>query len=404
MMHTPPTLSPLSSWRLSGEAVHLRRSVMRDLLALATSSDVLSLAGGLPATDALPTDALRTCMADVLTRDGGRALQYNPPYMPLRAWIADHMRTRGVSCSAEDIFLTNGNQHGLTILSRLLVDPGCPVVIEDATFTGIQQITTGRGAAVTPIPADPQRGADLEALEAAFTTSPRMAVLIPDFHNPLGVTLAASHRQQIAALAARHGVPVIEDDPYSALRFTGDPLPPLKAFDEADTVFYLGSFSKMLAPSLRLGWMVAPRALMPRITAIRESIDLESSALIQRAVFHFLENGLLPDHLKRLNALNRARCDALLNALRRHLPFARWSQPEGGLFVWVTFPEQVDTWALFERAAAAGVIYIPGGAFSVNGGHSASMRLNFSGLPAEAIEEAVSRLGSVVRAAHPELA
>ncbi len=240
---------------LSTEVSYLKRSVMRDLLSLATAPENISLAGGLPASEFLPLAEYQDCLNAVLTRDGCRAMQYSPQYAPLRAWIADYMRGRGVACDERQIFITNGAQQGLTILSRLLLDPGQPAVIESATFTGIQQVTAGRGADVRAVPTDLQTGVDVDALEAAFRQppKPRLAVIIPDFHNPLGVSLSRDKRAQIAELAARYGVPVIEDDPYSALRFAGEPLPPIKAYDEAGYVFYLGSFSKMLAPSVRLG-------------------------------------------------------------------------------------------------------------------------------------------------------
>ncbi len=212
------------------------------------------------------------------------------------------MRARGVACEPEQVFITNGAQQGLTILSRLFLDPGQPAVIEAVTFTGIQQVTAGRGAVVRTVPTDLASGIDVDALEEAFHRAPRprLAVVIPDFHNPLGVSLTLEKRQRIAELAARYRVPVIEDDPYSALRFEGQPLPPIKAFDEAGVVFYVGSFSKMLAPSLRLGWIVAPAELAAQVTVLRESIDLESSTLIQRAVSLFVERGLMEAHLARL--------------------------------------------------------------------------------------------------------
>ena len=243
---------------LSTEVSYLKRSVMRDLLSLATAPDILSLAGGLPASEYLPLEQYRRCLSLVLEREGCRAMQYSPQYVPLRAWIADYMRSRGVQCSNEQVLITNGAQQGLTILSRLLLDPDASAVIEAVTFTGIQQVTAGRGAHVRTIPTDLDTGVDVDALEAAFKTSPRLAILIPDFHNPLGVSLSVEKRARIAALAEQYGVPVIEDDPYSALRFQGEQHPPITAFDQAGFVFYVGSFSKMLAPSVRLGWIVAP--------------------------------------------------------------------------------------------------------------------------------------------------
>lgn len=390
----PPTLA------LSTEASYLKRSVMRDLLSLATSPDILSLAGGLPASEYLPLDQYQQCLNQVLHREGARCMQYSPQYQPLREWIAGYMRRRGVDCDAQQVFITNGAQQGLTILSRLLLDPGQTAVIEAATFTGIQQVTAGRGAVARPVPTNLATGVDVAALEESFRQSPRprLAVIIPDFHNPLGVTLSLEKRQQIAGLAARYGVPIIEDDPYSALRFMGDPLPPIKAFDEAGFVFYLGSFSKMLAPSVRLGWIVAPTTLIPKITVMRESIDLESSILTQEAVYEFCSQGLLDAHLQDFNAANRERRDALMAALREYLgEIASWTQPEGGLFVWLTLPEEIDTWALFEHAVEQKVIYIPGAAFAIDGSQRNAMRLNFSNLRPDAIQEAIRRLAEVIR-------
>ncbi|MFN8530459.1 MAG: PLP-dependent aminotransferase family protein [Anaerolineae bacterium] len=382
---------------LSSEMSYLKRSVMRDLLALATAPGILSLAGGLPATEALPFEQYQRCLNTVMEREGARLMQYSPQHPALRAWIAERMRGRGVDCTPDQVFITSGAQQGLAILSRLLLDPGQTAVIEAATFTGIQQITAGRGAQVVTIPTDLNTGADVDALEAAFKAHrPRFAVIIPDFHNPLGVSLSLEKRQRIAELAASYEIPVIEDDPYSSLRFEGEPLPPIKAFDRDGFVFYLGSFSKMLAPSVRLGWIVAPTQLIPKITVLRESMDLESSILTQSAVYEFVSEGLLEPHLSRLNALNHARRDALLTALEASFGgFASWTKPQGGLFVWLTLPPHVDTWTAFEPCAEQKVIYIPGSAFAVNGEFRNAMRLNFSSVSSENIRLAVERLAGV---------
>lgn len=386
-------------YRLSREAGRLQRSVMRELLKRAAESGIISLAGGLPDSNLLPVEPYRACVNAVLAREGGTALQYRPQYEPLKAWIAGYMRDRGVDCDESQIFITNGNQQGLTILSRLFLDPGDPATTEEITFTGVQQVTAGRGAAMYTVPVDLTTGADTDALEAVFAQHrPRMAVIIPDFHNPLGVSLTAAKRERIAQLAAHYGVPVVEDDPYSALRFNGERLKPIKAYDEAGYVFYLGSFSKMLAPGLRLGWMVAPPELLTRLITIRESIDLESSALTQRAVYEFLSQGLLTPHLTQLNAANKLRCEAMLSALDEYFSdFAHWTHPDGGLFVWLTLPENIDTWELLPKAIdEQQVAFIPGGAFAVNGGHQNTMRLNFSAVEPDAIREGVARLADVV--------
>lgn len=386
--------------QLSREASNVKRSVMRDLLRFAVDPEIISLAGGLPASEFLPLEDMRACLDAVLVRDGPRALQYSPQHLPLREWVADFMGTRGVPCTPDEVLITNGNQHGLAILSRLFLDPDGTAVIEEVTFTGIQQITTGRGAAVKTVPTDLDSGVELDALAEAFEASPRpqMAVLIPDFHNPLGVSVAAEKRVRIAEMAARHDLPVIEDDPYGPLRFRGEAVPPIRAYDDAGKVFYLGSFSKMLAPALRLGWMVAPADLMPKLVTIRESFDLEASTLIQRAVAEYMARGLLDEHLKAISATHGRRCDTMLGALEDELAgVARWSKPDGGVFVWVSLPPTLDTGDMFQAAIQRRVAYIPGGVFSVDGSTRNALRLNFSNVKPETIREGVKRLAEVVR-------
>ncbi len=360
---------------------------------------MISLAGGLPAGECLPLEGLRECLDTVLTRDGSRALQYSPQHLELRTWIAEHMGSRDVSCTADEIFITNGNQHGLAILSRLFLDQGEPAVIEEVTFTGVHQITVGRDADVRTVPTDLDSGVVVEKFEEALKAAPtpKLSVLITDFHNPLGVSIAEEKRAELAGLATKYGVPLIEDDPYAPLRFRGKAIPPIKAHDEAGMVFYLGSFSKMLAPALRLGWIVAPADLMPRITTLRESFDLESSTLFQRAVAEFVSRGLLEPHLEQISAAHGERRDTMLRALDEHLSdVARWSKPDGGVFVWVSLPERLDTTEMFHQAIERQVAYIPGGVFSVDGSTKNALRLNFSNVKPEAIEEGVGRLAEVI--------
>lgn len=386
------------NYTLSQTTAPLKRSVMRDLLALAVDPQIISLAGGLPASELLPLQEYAAALQTALQKHGTRALQYSPQYPPLREWIAEYMQQRGVTCTPDQIFITNGAQQGLTILSQLFLDPGQPAVTEEIVFTGVSQITQGRGAHMLTVPTDLSAGLDIAALEAAFARGPRLAVVIPDFHNPLGVSLPRASREQIARLAARYRVPVIEDDPYAALRFAGEALPPIKAFDEDGWIFHLGSFSKMLAPGVRLGWIVAPAELLPRITVIREALDLETPALTQRAVAEYLFSGHLQTHLEDLRRTNRERCAALLDALQTHLSsFAEWTQPTGGLFVWVVLPPEVDAWEMFPRAVENKVAYIPGTAFAIHGGHRNTLRLNFSNVSVERIREGVMRLADVIK-------
>lgn len=388
-------------YQLAKSVEGLKRSVMRDLMALAVRPDVISLAGGLPANECLPVESLKACVQTVLARDGFRALQYGPQYPPLREWIAGYMQKRGVACTANNVFITNGAQHALSILSRLLADPGDTVVTEELTFTGIHQVTTGRGLSVRCVPTDLDTGVDIAALDRALGSEPkpRFIVLIPSFHNPLGVTIPPENRREIVSLAEAHRVPIIEDDPYSPLQFEGDSSPPLAAFARQGCVFYIGSFSKMLAPALRLGWIVAPEELASRIVVLREAMDLESSQLLQRTAAEFLQTGMLEVHLSRLNETNRRRRRILMAALDDHFaPIgAQWSNPRGGLFCWVQLPRQYNTWKLFKQAVQQKVAFIPGEAFAVHGGHAHTMRLNFSNASEQTIPQAVSTIAAVLQ-------
>jgi 2-aminoadipate transaminase len=243
---------------------------------------------------------------------------------------------------------------------------------------------------------------DVDALADTLQAAPRprLIITIPDFHNPLGVSLTAAKRERLAVLAARYHVPLIEDSPYSPLRFCGEPLPAVKAYDEDDAVIYLGSFSKMISPALRLGWMVAPRSLLPQLTVLREALDLESSQLLQRTVAEFLARGYLEPHLVQLNAANRSRRDVMLAALEREFGgIASWTIPDGGLFVWLTVHDDINTEQLLHDALAHNVAFVPGFAFAAGQGCGcSSMRLNFSNAPIEKIAQGIETLANVIRA------
>jgi 2-aminoadipate transaminase len=386
---------------LSEAARHIQRSVMRDLIALGARPEVISFAGGLPAADCLPLDEIQTCLDAVLAAEGRRALQYGPPYPPLREWIAGYMRRRGVACAVENVFITNGAQQALEILGRLLLDPGEPAVVEALTFTGIGQVMHAHGARLRAAALDLETGVDPAGFERALLEDgrpARVAAVIPDFNNPTGASLTPAKRPALAAAAARAGVPLIEDDPYSLLRYAGETLPPIKAYDDAGLVLYIGSFSKVIAPALRLGWIVAPADLLPRLTVLRESLDLESSQLLQRVATEFAQRGFLESHVQTLNAANLARRDAMQAALSRELgATASWTVPDGGLFLWVTLPAHLDTAALFPAALENGVAYIPGVHFSADGRHANALRLNYSNNTPERIAEGIRRLASVIK-------
>ena len=397
--------TPHSKWpyRFSRRAKTVQRSIMRELMPLTARPDIISFAGGLPAPDLFPVEDYQACLDTVLQREGRRALQYGAPFGPLREALIELMRIRGVSVSADELFITNGAQQGLSIAGQLLLNADSPVLIESMAFTGTIQMIRERAAMPLTLDTDLEGGLDVDGAEYLMKKVGQVRALIevPDFHNPLGVSIACANRGRLVHLAYRHRVPIVEDDPYGLLRYEGEELPPLKALDVDGGVIYLGSFSKILAPGLRLGWVAASKPALAKLTVIKEAQDLESSQLTQRAVTEFISRGLMAAHLGRLKSAYRLRREAMLAALERALgPLgARWSKPQGGIFVWVTLPESIDTFDLLPSAVQQErIAFIPGLAFSVDGrAWRNAMRLNFSLATVEQIDEGIARLARAVQ-------
>lgn len=399
--HTPELA--LAEWTRT-----LKRSMLREMLAVVARPGILSFAGGLPAPELFPTADFAAATAKVLATDD-RALQYGPPFPPLKNQIVDLMASRGVTVTADQVFITTGAQQALNVLARLFLDPGAPVILEELVYSGILQAIAPSQPQILSVPTDLTEGIDVEAVEDYLLAGHRPAFLytIPVAHNPLGVNISPAGRESLVELARRYGLPIIEDDPYGFLRYDGPPLRPLRALDD-EWIFYVGSFSKILAPALRLGWMIVPDSLLGKLTVIKESYDLETSAFIQRAVAAYLAGGSLPAHLERLRSAYRQRRDTMLAALKRYFPAsAHWSRPDAGMFIWVELPGHVDTSALLPQAVdEIQVAYIPGSAFSATGGSRTAhgqpdahncLRLNFSNAACDQIEDGLARLGGFLR-------
>jgi len=394
-----------SAWpyRFSRRATTARRSLMRELMPLTTRPGLISFAGGLPAPDLFPVEDYQICLDHVLATEGRRALQYGPIYPPLKEALAHVMQWRGVDANPDDIFITNGAQQGLSVVGQLLLNPNSPVIVEQIAFTGIGQMIAERGAMPLTVATDLESGLDVDHVEylLKLIDQVRAIIEVPDFHNPLGVSIAAESRPRLAELSQRFRTPIIEDDPYGLLRYEGANIPPLKAHDADGGIIYLGSFSKILAPGLRLGWVVAPKAALGKLTVIKESQDLETSQLAQRAVAEFIQRGLLDTHLEKLKVAYAVRRKTMLDALAREFPReAEWSKPKGGIFIWVTLPDHVNTLDLLPRAVEQEKIaFVPGFAFGIQGQGQSSLRLNFSNATPELIEEGIKRLGKIMQEA-----
>jgi 2-aminoadipate transaminase len=403
--------SPVSAatgvFRFAARARHLQPSAIREILKVAESPEVISFAGGLPAPDLFPVAEIAEAAAAVLREAGPAALQYgvSEGYPVLREWIVGHLaRTLGLTCRSDQVLIVRGSQQGLDLVAKVLIDPGDLILTENPAYLGALQAFRAYEAQVVGLESDAD-GLQPEALEHWLRTQPvrpKLLYLTPNFQNPTGTCLAAERRRAVVALAARHGLPVLEDDPYGALRYSGAPAPALATLPEAGGCLYLGTFSKVLAPGLRVAWLITPdRALHEKLITAKQAADLHTSTFTQRVVTAAVRPpGFLDAHVGRLITTYRQRRDAMIAALERHFPSGcTWTRPDGGLFLWVTVPPSLDTQSLLPAALAAGVAYVPGAPFWVDRPVHNTLRLNFSHATPDRIDTGIRRLGAVLHAA-----
>ncbi len=373
-------------------------SAVREILKVAERPDVLSFAGGLPAPELFPAEALSQAYQAALRKNPGAALQYGitEGFLPLREWLAARLRGQGIPATAESVMVVSGSQQGIDLVSRVLLDPGATVLVENPTYLAALQAFAACEAKVVALPGDDD-GLRTELLEEAVRAHrPALIYLVPEFQNPRGTTLAESRRRELTRVATRHGVPVLEDDPYGALRFRGTSSTPIAALADGLT-FYLGTFSKTLAPGLRLGWIHGPKALIRTLTIAKQACDLHTATLTQHAVVELLETFDYQAHLEAIRAEYRRRCDAMLRALERSMPAGtRWSRPDGGLFLWLELPSGLRDDEVFLAAIEHAVAVVPGSGFFVGPPEHGFLRLNFSNQSVANIELGMARLGQTL--------
>jgi len=402
-MPTATNLDPYDD-RYAARVAGLRSSAMRDLMSVIGRPEVISLAGGLPYTQAFPPDVLVELTAAVAADATAQALQYGPTegLAEAREAICGLLAGQGVPAVPEHVLVTTGGQQVLDLVCRTFIDPGDVVIAEGPTYPGMLPTLGAYDADVRHIPMDGDGmlidalQTELERLDAAGRR-PKLIYTIPSFQNPAGVSLSLERRRALVELAARRQILIVEDDPYSRLRFEGEPLPSLAELDAGrGGVIHVGTFSKILAPGLRIGFAVAPAAIVAKLNLAKQGIDLCSSPLAQMLASRFVEGPRFAPYLETMVDLYRERRDVMVAALHEHLPAdAAFSPPAGGLFVWVTVPG-VSAGALLPRALQADVAFVPGTAAFFDGRGDESMRLNFSAVTSERIEEGVRRLGRVV--------
>lgn len=406
-----PTDTPVALARSMAE---VRPSTLLRLLARAASPEVVSFAIGMPAPELFPREAFAAACDRVLTGDPN-ALQYGMPSTRLKGHIVELMRRRGVECSPEEIFLTTGSQQAMDLLGRLLLDPGGVVLLEDKVFDGMRIALRTHVPRFITVPSHSGRGIDVGAVERLLHAGlrPAFLYLVPEGHNPLGISLGEETRRRLLELSAEFGVPILEDDAYGFLNYEQEPLAPLRA-EDSERTFYLGSFSKIFAPSLRVGWIVAPRDLMPRLSALKHAADVDTASFAQRALADCLDHLDLPAHLEALRTTYRARRDAVLAALAAHLPGGTvagdpgtpvlWHPPESGFYVWLELWPGADAGRVLEVALDhEGVAFTPGEVFSPGDGSARHcLRLSFAGLDEERIGEGIARLARALERVRDE--
>ncbi|KJK49907.1 transcriptional regulator [Lentzea aerocolonigenes] len=367
-------------------------SPVRDLLALTSRPEVISFAGGLPAPELFDQDGLRAAY-DLALRDRS-VLQYAPTEgnPVLRSLISDRLTARGLPTS--DVLITTGSQQALALVATALLEPGAVVAVEEPTYLAALQCFQMAGARIVPVAADAE-GMDISALRSVVASSrPSMLYLVPTFANPTGRTLSSSRRAEIAALASEHGFWVVEDDPYSELRYRGSPVAPLASI--SDRTIYLGSFSKIGAPGMRLGWLRAPASLLRTLTIVKQAADLHTSTVDQAACAAYLTHNDLDAHVARLRAAYGERRSAMVAALPGAFPAGTtWTDPDGGMFVWLRLPGSADSAELLKEALTHDVAFVPGAPFYAVTPDHATLRMSFtSNTPAE-IAEGMARLAKV---------
>lgn len=392
--------APPKSMRWSfSRAVESARARVRPAIEPTGHADSIDFASLVPDEELFPVEAFRVVLDDVLRRKGKELLQYGPAagYPPLREHIAARLSEGGIRADANNVLIVNGTQQALDLICRTLLDPGDRVAVESPTYTIILPLLAQYQAQVSEVPMTP-RGMDLTALERLLDRFvPKFIFTMPTFHNPTGISMDEEARRDLLKIASRHRVPIIEDDFDSELRFDGAPLASLKALDEEQSVIHIGTFSKGLFPGVRLGWIVAPDAVVETIVRSKLISDYHTSLLPQAAVLEFCRRGHYDAHLKTLATICREKNQVLLSALERHFPDGvHWTRPQGGFAYWITLPEGLSTDKLVRECADQGVRFTPGGHFSARGDGQRSLRLSVSRVPLERIEDGVRRLGEVL--------
>ncbi|MEK6284621.1 MAG: PLP-dependent aminotransferase family protein [Acidobacteriota bacterium] len=396
----PPAVLDGNSHRFASRMSRMHVSAIRELLKVTEQPEIISFAGGLPAPEMFPVAAIAQAYADVFAADGPAALQYSTTegWRPLREWIARRMEKGGIATTADRVLITTGSQQGIDIVGKIFLEPGDAVVVENPSYLAALQAFCGHEATFIPIESDDE-GMRVDQIESALERSkPNLIYIVSEFSNPKGTTLSYQRRLKLLELCARSRVPILEDNPYGELRYTGEPTPSLAALDREGLVIHISTFSKTLSPGMRLGWLTASEEIFQTVVIAKQAADLHTSTIEQRAAARLLETFDYDQHVASLCRVYGERCEMMLSAIARYFPSeTRWTRPEGGLFLWLELPERVSAEELFKEAVAERVAFVPGTSFFACEPKLNFMRLNFSNQKPEMIEEGIKRIARVLK-------
>lgn len=395
------------NWNLARRAEKMNPSVIREILKVTEKPGIISFAGGLPSPQTFPIDAMREASERVLRDDGKAALQYaaSEGYAPLREWVAQDLLKQGMKVSPEQVLITTGSQQGLDLVAKILIDAGSRILVETPTYLGALQAFTPMEPVAVSVNSDDHGvdPADLRAKVGAGADKARFVYLLPNFQNPTGRTMTEERRAAVAQVAVESGLPIIEDNPYGDLWFDAPPAPSLSSRHPEGSV-YLGSFSKILAPGLRLGYLVAPKALYPKLLQAKQAADLHTPSFNQRVVAEVLKDGFIDRHVPTIRALYKQQCEAMLAALDREMAGLglSWNRPVGGMFLWVQLPQGLKAIPLLDKAVEKGVAFVPGSAFYAGAANDNTLRLSFVTATVDQINTGMAALAAAIRESMPK--
>ena len=390
----------------SQRVVHLRSSVIRQLLAVSKQPGIISFAGGLPNPKAFPVEDIREIVNKLMDENGPNTLQYGTTQglEEFREEIARFVGHMGIETDAEQVLITVGSQQALDIVGKVFIDRGDVAIVGLPTYLGAINAFYAYGANMVGVPLD-EHGMKVDVLEETIKKLKaegkrvKLIYTVPTFQNPAGVELSEERRKRMLELAMEHDILVVEDEPYSLLRFEGEPLKPLKHYDTEGYVVYLGTFSKILAPGFRLAYVIAPDSLSNKMEMAKQSMDLCTPPFTQHIAYHYIRNGYMKKHIPRIIEMYRRKRDIMLDAMDEHFPDGcSWTRPRGGMFLWAELPKHISTVEMFDDAVKEKVAYVHGQAFHVDGGGTNAMRLNFTNASDDNIAEGIGRLAKVIKA------